>query len=1237
MGESEVKVPDTEEVITALQSKAGEYKNAFADLKPIGSFKTENYSYHRMQQTYMGTPVFGRGVVYVSDKNGEEYLVTHNLEDIPENILTEFGLDEERTKAKIEAYLKENYPEGQWENLYDFALEPMYICIYNLNGPARFAYNMNLYGFNMVIDANNGDVLYAKPLLVPDKASFKESGSTLDVLKTQKGKYVLKDENTGVYIYTVQGGTYCESDNTLNTGLPILIESEDNIFGNEDDNMTKERILRAEEILNNINAADKFFTELAGEKLMENTVVIFDDATGDKTGHSTGGGYGYIGNWVDISLVPDYEKGKYMTSACIYLGEAYSQNPSLHIGTYAHEYTHALTEKLVSWAGSPNCEIDENGAIDEAIADIFGEIIESRITGTSPDWIIGDSYTVERNIKDPSSVGYPGSVYEALPAGISERHGASTIISHTAYNMYVGVNGGEKLSLEELSELWYNTLLTLPSDCDFVTLRKHTELAAQNMGLSKEKIKSVKEAFNEAGINSVYIYTDAPTEIKVYGKDNSLFKDYSATVEAYDSLFTSKMQFSYNYKSGEGLTIPSDGRLYKIRLDNTLNPIESFVFTVQTVNFAGDKLPEEMAVFSGFTKGEAEENEAAGEMADTEEVGYEIIRLELSDLDETGEAEGDYYYEYLKLSGNTPAIEKINALLYNKAADFISGYLDDSLSEYGGTGVYYSHVFTRVLYNADGYLNIEIVNNSYSGGLHDNTNVAHYLFDLSTGETVGLPELMGMEEEAALERIREITFEQAKLAYGETLDPGAETSINYWGMDVYNSFFFLQDGEVWLHLPTYALSYFASGSREVPTGILLGAESAPEAKLPSAGIIELSSLDSDLDGYTDDVDLNPYVPYKPPVIMLHGRISNTDTFFGVKNSIDKERNSEYGVNDESFYTSVENQKIISVEEGKLGEYLEKVLGYEANKNLFAFNYPNQDMVAINAEIFSQYVDNLRTAYSGEEYEELSKYLYPTKADMENKNVKFILVGHSMGGLISRYYIENMESPCVLKLITLCTPHYGSNLAEFSDDKFPFAFHACDVDLRKDGMLFGGDERGYGKLVFSNIFEEDYAYQNQSDSLKGNRNTQVKYYAVAALNAFDYLEPIDSKEQSSIMAQEMKAQLESGVSFMINVERDETSLKAFKESINKCVSEMSMSRYNKASRLLLKDGDGDTVVDYLSQLAIRFDSEGNFDESQRLEKAKMIITTGYMLPLNMLHTEIADNPLLYAAVKEFIED
>ena len=132
MGESEVKVPDVEEVITALQSKAGEYKNAFADLKPIGSFKTENYSYHRMQQTYMGTPVFGRGVVYVSDKNGEEYLVTHNLEDIPENILTEFGLDEERTKAKIEAYLKENYPEGQWENLYDFALEPMYICIYNL-------------------------------------------------------------------------------------------------------------------------------------------------------------------------------------------------------------------------------------------------------------------------------------------------------------------------------------------------------------------------------------------------------------------------------------------------------------------------------------------------------------------------------------------------------------------------------------------------------------------------------------------------------------------------------------------------------------------------------------------------------------------------------------------------------------------------------------------------------------------------------------------------------------------------------------------------------------------------------------------------------------------------------------------------------------------------------------------------------------------------------------------------
>ena len=1236
--EREIKIPTEEEVILSLQNKTAEFENAFSDLKPAGTFKSENYCYSRFQQTYMGAPVFGRSVIYISDKEGKEYLVCHNLEDVPENINTEFGVSSEGVKKKIEAFLKAEYPDVEWENLHDFSLNPSDICVYNLEGPARFAYNVNLYGFNMVIDANNGDILYAKPLLVSEKASFKDSGSVFEVLKTQRGEYVLKDENTGVYIYTVQGATYFDGkNNEVNSSLPILIESEDNIFGNEDDNMTKERTNRAEEILKNINAVDNYFTELAGEKLIENTVVIFDDALSDKSGHGSGGGYGYIGNWVDVSLVPDYKDKTYMTSACIYLGESYSKNPSMHIGTYAHEYTHALTEKIIAWSGSPNCAIDENGAIDEAISDIFGEIIESYILNTAPDWIVGDSYAIERNIKDPNSSGYPKSIYEAPASGVSERYGASTIISHTAYNMYAGVNGCEKLTLEELAKLWYNTLLTLPSDCDFVTLRKHAEFASENIGLSESKIKCVKEAFNEAGIHSVYLYSDAPIEIKVYGKDNKLFKDYSATVEVYESLFASKMQYSFSLKSGEGLNLPCDGNLYEIRLDNKLNPEEYFIFTVQTVNGAGDKLPKELPVFSGFTKSENEESlEVGTQNSDSKEAQYEIIRYDRSSVDESGKSRENYYYEYLKLLDNTSGAEKINALLYEKAEKFMTESDGDTIASYGPGNSGYSYAFTRVLYNADGYLNIEIISNSYTGGLHDNTYISNYLFDLATGEIVTLKDLMGLEEEAALKRIREIAYEKAQEAFGDMLEPGAKYSIDYWDMEVYNSLTYLQDGEIWIRLPGNALANYATGSAYAPTGILLGEKTVEENKEPSAGIIDPSLLDSDLDGYTDDVDLDPYVPYKPPIILIHGRISNTSKFFGVNNSIDEETNEVYGVEDESLYTSVASQKITYIDDGKLGEYLVKVLGYEDNKNLFAFNYPNQDMVEINAKIFSQYVNNLLSSFDegGENYD-LRKYIYPTNDHIG----QFILIGHSMGGIISRYYIENMNSNHVNKLITICTPHYGSGLG-FASDSVDVLFHPCDVDLRKDSMLFGGEKLSH--FFFHNKFinyisDEGYATINQSKALKGNKNTEVIYYAISAYNAFDYPEPFDSNEQSGMMAEEMKADLQRGVSFMIDVERNENSLQAFNDSINDRVYEMSMSRYNKGSRLLLKSGDGDTVVNYTSQLGIRFDSEGNFDESQYIRKSKMIITTGYYLPFNTLHTEIAENPLLYVAVKEFIED
>ena len=49
--------------------------------------------------------------------------------------------------------------------------------------------------------------------------------------------------------------------------------------------------------------------------------------------------------------------------------------------------------------------------------------------------------------------------------------------------------------------------------------------------------------------------------------------------------------------------------------------------------------------------------------------------------------------------------------------------------------------------------------------------------------------------------------------------------------------------------------------------------------------------------------------------------------------------------------------------------------------------------------------------------------------------KIDLVAHSMGGLISRYYIQNLGgSKKVKNLLTITTPHYGTNMAVFAIGK-----------------------------------------------------------------------------------------------------------------------------------------------------------------------------------------------------------
>ena len=167
-----------------------------------------------------------------------------------------------------------------------------------------------------------------------------------------------------------------------------------------------------------------------------------------------------------------------------------------------------------------------------------------------------------------------------------------------------------------------------------------------------------------------------------------------------------------------------------------------------------------------------------------------------------------------------------------------------------------------------------------------------------------------------------------------------------------------------------------------------------------------------------------------PTIMIHGLLASSTTW-GYNNkwgngsspkseasiaSTETFSKVAYASGVTSTYSNPDVHFITSVSDtAEMGYILDANKGYTRNVDLFVYEYDSDGHVATAANGLKGFIAGLK-----------SKGVIASTQAVN-------LMGHSKGGLVSRYYIENLAgSSSVTRLVTLGTPHYGSDLATFGD-------------------------------------------------------------------------------------------------------------------------------------------------------------------------------------------------------------
>jgi len=378
-------------------------------------------TFYRFKQMYQGIPVDIGEIIIAAASNGESIAINAAYVKTA-GLTTTYGIDEGGASTAITEYV--NAMPDEYAVVQGVSVTDVEKAVCNSNGNAYLAYKANVSGYN-----KNGEYM-AYDVFVD---GISGQGIAATVTSSYENATPAIGEPNYIYEMAAVSDKFNWNDVTSTTAEEKL-------------SITEIEKGNSSEYVKSI------------KKSVDNAYNYFKRAFDWKGLKGKGESFKvYINSNEYVQETLPSENAMYTNNSLMFFREDLTQG-EVDYNTVVHEYAHGVMRNIAGFCGTK--EVGENAAIAEGLADVFAELAEAQLIGTSPDWIHKD-----RSLLKLSEGYFQVTPNEIVISSVEDGYHYSTVVSNMAAIMdFCDVR------IEAMNEYWFRVLCLSKRSTNFKEL-----------------------------------------------------------------------------------------------------------------------------------------------------------------------------------------------------------------------------------------------------------------------------------------------------------------------------------------------------------------------------------------------------------------------------------------------------------------------------------------------------------------------------------------------------------------------------------------------------------------------------------------------------------------------------------------------------------------------------------------------------------------------------------------------